>query len=272
MNREPLGSRMKRYEESTNFKIIPRTPIMLRIDGKAFSNLTKKLKLKKPYDIDFSTWMAETAVAIANEIQGCMLGYTQSDEMTFIIRTDQSDNTTPWFDNRVQKIVSVAASVASASFNEFVPYLKSESGCLVFENGRAKKAVKAIFDCRVWPMPSMTEVFNNFIWRQRDCVKNSISSACYYEVGEALGKKTARKLMHRKTQSEQQEILFQETGINWSTYPEEFKNGIVIFRETVTITNDNGVAIRKRWTYKAAPIFTSEEGRAWLTRVLTPER
>jgi len=125
---ESLGSRMKRYEESTNFKIIPRTPIMVRIDGKAFSNLTKKLHLLKPYDRHFSQWMIETTKRVANEMQGCLIGYTQSDEMTFAIRTDQSDETTPWFDNRIQKIVSVAASVAAATFNDFVPYLHDKMG------------------------------------------------------------------------------------------------------------------------------------------------
>jgi len=272
MNKESLGDRMKRYEESTNFKIIPRAPIMVRIDGKAFSTLTKRLKLAKPYDICFSSWMTETAKRVASEMQGCMLAYTQSDEITFAIRSDQTEETTPWFDNRVQKIVSVAASVAAATFNHFIPVLKDENGEVILDDfSKPKRAGVAFFDCRVWPMPSMMEVVNNLIWRQRDCVKNSISSACYYEVGRIVGKGTARKMMHKKNQDQQQELLFSEAGVNWNNYPAEFKRGIVAYRNWITVTTENGTAERRRWEDSAAPIFTSEYGRDWLSQILMPE-
>lgn len=260
MYKESLGSRMKRYEESTNFHIIPRVPIMIRIDGKSFSKLTKKLHLNKPYDENFSRWMSETAICIASEIQGCMLGYVQSDEMTFAIRSDQTNKTTPWFDNRIQKIISVAASISAAVFNNFIP---------LDENN--KKVTYAFFDCRVWPMPSIIEVFNNFIWRQIDCTKNSISSACYYEVSRMLGRGTTRKLMYEKNQDEQQELLFSKANINWNNYSEGFKRGFVIFRESISIITENGEAERKRWVYKPAPIFTREEGKDWLFNILDPK-
>jgi len=273
MIKESLGARMKRYEDSTNFKIIPRTPIMVRIDGKKFSNLTKGLKLKKPYDDRFAYWMSETAMKVASEMQGCVLGYAQSDEITFVIRTDQTDETTPWFDNRVQKIVSVASSVATARFNQFLHTIP-------FNTHDVDRPVSmAFFDCRVWPMPSMTEVVNNLIWRQRDCTKNSISSACYYEVskhvddsGNRIGRGTARKLMHKLNQDERQELMFQKAGINWNNYQSEFKRGVVTFREPMIVETENGTAERKRWIYRAASIFTSEDGRAWLNMILNPNR
>lgn len=261
MNRVPLGERMKKYEESTNFRIIPRTPVMIRIDGKKFSNLTKKLKLEKPYDRIFSNWMTETTRRVCNEIQGCVLGYTQSDEITFVVRTDQTDDTTPWFDNRVQKIVSIASSVASVEFNYQMWNATNHIGEL-----------RGYFDCRAWPMPSLTEVVNNLIWRQRDCTKNSISSAAYYEVGRVIGRGTARKVLHNLRQNERQELLFNKAGINWNDYPAEFKRGIVVYRTEVTIQTENGMALRKRWVDSAAPIFTSEEGRDWLNTVLNPSR
>jgi len=262
MNRIPLGERMKKYEESTNFRIIPRTPVMIRIDGKKFSNLTKRLKLEKPYDQIFAAWMTETTRRVCDEMQGCVLGYTQSDEITFVVRTDQTDDTVPWFDNRIQKMVSIAASVASVEFNYQLWAALDEHA----EDYRAN------FDCRVWPMPSMTEVVNNLIWRQRDCTKNSISSAAYYEIGRVLGKGTARKMLHNLKQDERQELLFEKAGINWNNYPAEFKRGIVVYRTEVKVETENGVAIRKRWINSAAPIFTSEEGREWLNGVLNPSR
>lgn len=261
MNKSSLADRMKKYEGSTNYNIISRVPIIARLDGKKFSSLTKKLNIEKPFSSLFSAMMTQSAIAVASEMQGCMLGYTQSDEITFVIRTDQSDETTPWFDNRIQKMVSVSASIATAAFNRIL--WESFKFNLVNE-----KIPKAHFDCRVFPVPSMTEVVNNLIWRQRDCIKNSISSAAYFEIGRKCGRGTTRKMVHKLNQNERQELLFQETGMDWNSYPGEFKNGIVIFRASKTITTTNGTAIRKKWDSSPAPIFTSDDGRNWLNLVL----
>ncbi|MFA5048364.1 MAG: tRNA(His) guanylyltransferase Thg1 family protein [Patescibacteria group bacterium] len=254
-----LSTRMKSYEEVYNYKLLPRAPIIARLDGKGFHNFTKNLKLDKPFDQKFSTWMSETVATIASNIQGCMIGYTQSDEITLVIRTDQSEETTPWFDNRILKMNSILASMATASF------MRSMLDTM-------EKPPVAYFDCRIGAMPNMTEVVNNLIWRQQDCVKNSISSAAYYEIGKKIGRGTARKALHKLNSKERQEILFQETGINWSTYKEEFKNGIVTFRKEIEVETEHGPVIRKRWVYEAAPIFQSDAGREWLQQVLNPER
>lgn len=256
---------MKRYEESTNFKIIPRTPIIIRIDGKKFSNLTKRLSIEKPFSPVFADMMAKSAIAVASEIQGCVIGYTQSDEITFIIRTDQSDETTPWFDNRIQKMVSVAASISTAAFNGLL-------GQNFGFDPAGKYPPRAYFDCRIFPVPTMTEVVNNLIWRQRDCTKNSISSAAYFEIGKVAGRETARAMVHKLNQDERQELLFQKTGINWNNYAPEFKRGIAVFRKEKEVVTENGTAIRKKWVSAAAPIFTSEDGRAWLNVVLNSQR
>jgi len=78
--------------------------------------------------------------------------------------------------------------------------------------------------------------------------------------------------MHGKNQDEQQELLFSEANVNWNDYPAEFKRGIAVFKERVTITTEKGTAERRRWTSSAAPIFTSEDGRVWLNSILTPEQ
>ncbi len=125
----------------------------------------------------------------------------------------------------------------------------------------------------------MVEVQNYFVWRQRDCVKNSISSAAYYEIarardpsGTSYGRKQTDKMLHKLNQDERQELLFQKAGINWNDYPEIFKRGIVIFRKEVQVDSDHGPVTRKRWSAEAAPHFTSESGRVWLTEVLNPPR
>jgi tRNA(His) guanylyltransferase len=204
-----LGDRIKAYESVYETNLMRRVPIIIRCDGKAFSALTRNLE--KPFDESFSHIMAETMFWVAKEIDGCVYGYTQSDEITFVVRNDRTLNTEPWFGNRLQKICSVVSSLVTGHFNNI--------------KGAVGWPRTAFFDARVFTVPNLVEAANVLVWRQNDCVKNSISCACYHEVAREVGKKTARGMMHTLNQSQQQELLFQKTGINWSTYPPRFKNG-----------------------------------------------
>lgn len=206
-----LGNRIKAYESACEANLMRRVPIIIRCDGKAFSTLTRKFV--KPFDRSFSSAMAKTMFSTAKEIDGCVYGYTQSDEVTFVIRNDKTLETEPWFGNRLQKVCSVVSSLVTGYFNHFGNY------CQI-----------ANFDTRVFVVPNLVEAANTLVWRQNDCVKNSISCACYYEVAQKLGKKTVRGMMHGLNQDQQQELLFRETGINWSTYPSRFKNGVGCYK------------------------------------------
>jgi tRNA(His) 5'-end guanylyltransferase len=263
MDKLSLAQRMKLYEEATNYTIAPRLPVIGRIDGKAFHTLTKRLKCDRPFDETFSRNMAQAALFLSTQIQGCMLCYTQSDEISFIMRSDQSRDAQPWFGNRIQKIVSVASSVVSAVFNKA---LKAEDPI-------------AMFDCRIWYVPDMIEVENYFIWRQRDCVKNSITAAAHYEIAKALddsgipyGRNRTANMIDGKNQNERQELLCQKAHINWNDYPDHFKRGFVVYREDVEVTTEHGPIMRKKWIIKPAPNFPSEEGKKWLVNVLNPQQ
>ena len=256
MNKLSLGDRMKSYERVTNFRISPRVPIIGRLDGVAFHTLVKNLKLERPFDEGFADLMVNAAKELASRVQGCLLAYTQSDEISFIIRTDQSEDTTPWFDNRIQKITSVSASIVGGYFNKRIQ-LPLDSPV-------------AAFDCRVYSVPDLVEVTNYFIWRQNDCTKNSISSAAYYELCKIHGRETAQKMLYGLHQAERQELLFQN-GINWNDYAPEFKRGFVVSRNEVEVKSEHGSAIRKPWTCEPAPIFSSEEGRKWIFDMIDPK-
>ena len=248
---------MKGYEKITDFHISPRVPIIGRIDGVAFHTLVKKLKLERPFDMNFATLMSKAAKDLASKVQGCMVAYTQSDEISFLIRTDQSNLTTPWFDNRIQKISSVAASIISASFNRGLVTL-------------FKDAPLAAFDCRIYSVPDLVEVNNYFIWRQNDCTKNSISAAAHFELAKVFGRKTAREMMHGLNRDQQQELLWRKVSIDWNDYPPMFKRGIIISREKVEITTDKDQAIRNVWAASVAPIISSEEGREKFFSIIDP--
>lgn len=249
-----LGNRMKDYESIYDYRITPKLPIVMRIDGKNFSNMTKRLKFKKPFDSNFLNYMINATISVAENIQGCMLGYTQSDEITFIIRNDQSIESTPWFNNRIQKMVGIAASYSTIGFNKSL-----------WRNGINYDAV---FDCRVLSVPDLDEAIRNLIWRQNDCVKNSINSATYYLVGEKLGKKTTRKLLLNLNQNQRQELLFKEVGINWNDIDAKFKRGVILYKKELELETKNGKVVRNKWVSESAPIFTSEDGRIFLDSII----
>lgn len=250
-----LGDRMKRYELNHDFSLTARLPVIIRLDGKGFSKWTKSNKMKKPYDLALSTAMHESLKFTCSRIEGCMIGFTQSDEATIVLRNDQSLESEPWFGNRVQKIVSVTSSMFTAKFNEFC-----------YANGWSP----AFFDARVFALPTIDEAINCLVWRQNDAVKNSIYGACYYELANVTGKKTAQKLMHGKSQDEQQELLFSKTGRNWNTYPTWYKRGVAVYKIGQEFSDNNSVYYRSSWEADLeTPRFT--QNRGFLKNILEVE-
>ena len=73
-------------------------------------------------------------------------------------------------------MVSVVASMTTAFFNaHLAEYLPEKAGEL------------ALFDCRVWQVPTLEEAANTLLWREFDATKNSISMAArHYYPHEAL--------------------------------------------------------------------------------------
>ena len=121
MKRDKLGDRMKtNYEEVYKYKLTRRTPVIIRLDGKAFHTFTRGLK--KPFDEIFMMSMQETMKYLCENIQGCVLGYTQSDEITLVLVDYKKLDSSAWFDYEVQKLSSVSASMATVAFNKCFEY------------------------------------------------------------------------------------------------------------------------------------------------------
>lgn len=261
MDKTSLGDRMKEYEAAYDATMMRRVPVVVRLDGKGFSRLTKRLKLEKPFDGRFLDMMADTMLSVASQVEGCVIGYTQSDEISLVLVNNQSLDAQPYFGNRVQKVASITASMATARFNRRLVRLL----------GDTEVDAEAYFDSRVFTVPDPVEAMNALIWRQQDCVRNSILSAAYYEIGKVKGRKTAQKMMHGLNTSKLQELMFQELGLNWSTrYSPELKRGTVTYRKSMEVETPNGKALRSKWTLEAAPTFQSEDGKEWLLALISP--
>jgi tRNA(His) 5'-end guanylyltransferase len=221
--KDELGDRMKDfYEDRTRFKLARRTNTIIRIDGKAFHTYTKGLE--RPFDLGLMEDMNKTTEYLCQNIQGAKFGYVQSDEISILI-TDYDDiSTHAWFDGNLQKMSSIAASLATAKFNQ----LRMARACfddVIKEDAPIYKDdiedfKLAMFDARVFQIPYHEEVFNYFIWRQQDASRNSISSVAQanFSTKELNGKKT----------SDMQDMLMLEKGINWNDFSPREKRGSLI--------------------------------------------
>lgn len=108
--RDDLGTRMKTfYEEIPKTKLMRRCPVAIRIDGKAFHTFTRGFQ--KPFDEVLIESMQETMKYLCENIQGCVLGYTQSDEITLILVDYKKLNSSAWFDYEVQKMCRVIEQI-----------------------------------------------------------------------------------------------------------------------------------------------------------------
>jgi tRNA(His) guanylyltransferase len=247
-----LGDRMKRYEAVTRAVLPRRTYSVLRVDGKTFSSFLRHAK--KPYDDSVMAAMDQVGKALCEEMSGSVFAFTQSDECSVLLTDFDAPGTQPWFGGVVQKIVSIAASVATVAFNE----------AYATEHGN-----RALFDARVFTIPDPVEVANYFLWRQRDCVRNSITMAAQA--------KFSHKQLHGVSTNEMQDRLFLEHGINWNDYPAGCKRGRVTVRETgereVSYVDKRGgeqvdtTAVRSWWETQGAPHFTAAED-GWLAETI----
>lgn len=204
-----LGDRMKMYENVSSINLMRRTPVIIRIDGKCFSSYTKNFT--KPYDEDIANIMIETTRHLMNNIQGAVLGFTQSDEISLFLRDYDKLNTDAWFGNNLQKIVSISAAMASTCFYH---YVREKSDLEYFP----------IFDARAFSLPK-EEVSNYFLLRQQDCIRNSVNLLGNHVIGHTA-------IQNLKT-DQIKEILI-KNEVDWNDMPAHYKYGSFFFNGNVS--------------------------------------
>ncbi len=203
-NNKTLSMRMKEYESVTRNFLLKKTPVIIRIDGKAFHNYHKNFVIinsKHPFKLVLNNCLESAALETIKEIQGAKCFYLQSDEVSFLLTDFENINTDMWFNGNIQKISSVTTSLFTSNFiKECIKYDIEDF---------------PTFDARVFNLPKK-DVVNYFVWRQQDWFRNSISmlTRYYYNHKELYGKK----------QSDMHEMLYQK-GINWADLNEVWKNG-----------------------------------------------
>ncbi len=242
MDNSDLGKRMKEfYEQVPKTRLVRRMPVMIRIDGKAFHTFTRGFQ--KPFDDILIKSMQETMKYLCENIQGCVFGYTQSDEITLVLVDYKKLTSSAWFDYEVQKMCSISASMATMAFNKFLTNnyqqwiketipedkLMESSNLLNYKEELILSTVYfkaidkgAMFDARCFNVPK-EEVTNFVYWRQLDATRNSIQM-----VGQA---NFSHKQLQGKSCNMIQDMLFTEKGINWNDLPVVKKRGSACIKD-----------------------------------------
>lgn len=244
MGYDNLGDRMKGYEGRNQYYLQRRTPVIIRIDGKAFHTFTKGFA--RPFDEVLGNAMVKTMEYLCQNIQGCVFGYTQSDEITLVLIDYMRLDTDAWFDYRTDKMCSIAASMATMAFNRYFYELMPADAD---NTGIYYKALEkgAMFDARVFNIPK-EEVCNCIYWRQLDATRNSIQM-----VGQA---NFSHSELQGKSCNMIQNMLLMQRGINWNDYETRWKRG-------VAWTRHGGID----WDM---PVLIGE-GREYVETVIYPE-
>ena len=197
MDRSKMGDLIKTYQSVTNIALPAHGYNILQLDGKAFHTFTRGFE--RPFDSKFVEAMNQTAIAVLNTVSSAKFAYVQSDEISILLKTTHPEEG-EFFNNRVQKVVSIVASVASVTLSNIYQ-------------------TTAIFDARFFAVPDADTAAKHFIWRQRDCTKNSIQSVAQAHFSPAQ--------LHGKNSLMLKEML-QEAGDPWEAYPDSLKHGRLI--------------------------------------------
>ena len=227
-----LGGRMKSYEKLYNLKVSNENHIICRIDGHHFSKFTKGI-FKKPFDTVLSGAMIATTADLVERF-GAYTGYTQSDEITLFIPSmyeEKGEDFTHIFDGRVQKMTSLISAYATLRFNYWLRLLAikamdesdTDEWLEYCENIIEEKLDKGYFDCRIYGVRTKDEVINSFLWRYRDCIKNSKSMFAQAHC--------SHKSLLNKNGEEQIAYCLETTGNDWNVIKPSYKFGTFIKKE-----------------------------------------
>lgn len=226
MDNNSFEKEMRSLEYFHNLRLLPGCWVVIRVDGRGFSRFTQS-RFDKPFDLNFHKLMIETAQALLAEIQG-IYAYTESDEISILLPIN-------WdlFDRSLEKIVSISASIASATFTHVSQTIVN-------------------FDSRVWLGADKSKVVDYFRWRQADTTRCALNGWCYWMLrnkGESATQATA--ILDSKSVAFKNELLFQN-GINFNDLPTWQRRGVGLYWEDYEKKGYNPVeakeviAIRRR--------------------------
>jgi tRNA(His) 5'-end guanylyltransferase len=231
---QSLSERQEHYKSPYDYEIMRRLPIIISIDGRNFSKLSKNLS--KPHSTHLSKVMSDALLYTITEVQGAVFGFTFADEVSIIVRNDQNFETEPWLNNKIQQIASSASSIFTLAFYKLALSLELE---LLGDS---------IFKSHVWAVPTLVEASNYIIYRQQECYKSALRLAANHEISKKIGPKKAFDLIQGKSIEDKIDLLLKYAGINFHEYyPSYFYNGIAAYRAPILIESSEETFARNKW-------------------------
>ncbi|MFC4161348.1 tRNA(His) guanylyltransferase Thg1 family protein [Chitinimonas lacunae] len=202
MRFDQLDARMRAFEAAADRQVQPDMHIVVRLDGRGFTRLTKERHdFERPFDVRFHDMMVETVRHLMQCGFRCLYGYSQSDEISLLLHRDEDA-----FARSEPKLLSLLAAEASARFSLLLGDM-------------------AVFDARLSLLPGVSQVVDYFRWRQEDAARNTRNAHCYWlcraqGLSPAL---TAARLASMALEAKH-ELLFAH-GINFNELPDWQKRG-----------------------------------------------
>lgn len=241
-----LRERIESYEEEADKKLLKKVPVVLIINGRSFKKITSLLV--KPFSTEFMELMCATMIKLSHEIDGTTFSYTFNDEIVIVSRNDKNLETGAWYDNRIQKMVSAASSIATLEFNRMAGINKVQ----LFGD--------PVFTTKAFVVPNITEAINLLISKQQQAFHAALHLACFYEL---LKKKhdpdTVRQTLAEKSASGKIEILFEECNIDFNNYPLPFKRGVAAYRVPKVVQTADGEELKNKLIVDMElPLFVKE--------------
>lgn len=237
-----LKDRVESYQSVTDYRLLSRVPIVICINGRGFSKVTQLLD--KPYCPKFAEGMLSTTLRLCTDVEGAIFAYQHNDEIVIVARNDQTNETNPWYDNKLQKICSVTSSIATMHFNEFAM-------------AQGLNMVGApVFTSQVFTVPNIAEAVNTIIYKQQQNFHTSIQSACLYELIKKYDKNNIKDMMAGLSVDEKVDLLHQEAEVNFNDYPVSFRRGAAAYKVPIV----SGESMRNKWYLNLEPpIFTKDQ-------------
>ncbi|MGZ4857076.1 MAG: tRNA(His) guanylyltransferase Thg1 family protein, partial [Methanobacteriaceae archaeon] len=196
--------------------------IVIRLDGRNFSQLSRKLGLKKPFDLEFFQNLLQAACHLYKEFSPNLI-YVFSDEINLLLEHIP-------FAGRLEKINSVFASFLSGSLTREI--IKTDK----FIKG-LKESKPISFDSRIIPL-SEEGVIQYFQERQKEAWRNCLNGYAYWTTRKDYSKREAMDLLHKKKSKKLHDILFKK-GINMAHLPTWQRRGVGIYKKKVQVEGQN---------------------------------
>ena len=261
-NESELAKNIKKAEHMGEIIYDGNGIYFLRCDGRHFKSFTKGLK--KPFDKILRTTMERTMIALCEEIQGSVIGFTQSDEITVMFKKQNEESQLPYSGRKAKIETSAAASctlffnkifmeeVSNAKLETIEEYSKNSSLTQseiidkvnkefeVYE----KKFLTATFDARCFETSTPIEAQSVLIWRILDCYKNAIQmiARCNF----------SNKELHQKKTYEMVQML-ENKGVKISSFPiRNIYGAFCCKEEKILYVGTDRECVRKKYTLKNA--------------------